>query len=125
MQSDSTVLEMLREQIDLVPPNDFVHPDCILLRAHPAGYQGRFTRPADVGVGSRLLGAARRAEVLCVFVPMLGDLKYVSSVQQALSPVGSPAPQRTGAARVRPSAMRPSIGEMGRSARSSRSRSCL
>jgi nicotinamidase-related amidase len=92
VQNDSTVLVTLPEQINpahtalvLVDiQNDFVHADGVLLRSRPAGFEDGSLVPAMLESAAELLDAARRARLLCVFVQMLGDLRYQSPVQQAL-----------------------------------------
>jgi ureidoacrylate peracid hydrolase len=86
------VLETLAEQVAPVHTalvlvdiqNDFVHPDGVLARAHLAGFGDMSMVPGMLVHAEDLLGAARRAGVLRVFVQMLGDRKYQSGPTIAL-----------------------------------------
>jgi len=64
--------------------NDFVHPDGWVAKQQVPGFLGD-TGIAEVVERSReLLAAARRADVLRVFVRMLGDDRYLSGPWKAL-----------------------------------------
>jgi len=89
---DESVLGLWQEQVapahtalvmvDL--QNDFVHPDGWVAKQQVPGFLGD-TGIAEVVERSReLLAAARRADVLRVFVRMLGDDRYLSGPWKAL-----------------------------------------
>jgi ureidoacrylate peracid hydrolase len=90
---DATVLVTLPEQIDPAHSalvmvdiqNDLVHPDGLLSRAHPAGFEDGSLVPSMLERARGLLEVARQADVLRVFVQMIGDDKYQSPVQRALT----------------------------------------
>jgi len=58
--------------------NDFVHPDGWVARQQMPGYLDSTTVPEAVAATAELLAAAREANVLRIFVRMLGDLRYLS-----------------------------------------------
>jgi len=58
--------------------NDFVHPDGWVARQQMPGYLDSTSVPESVTAAAELLAAARAANVLRIFVRMLGDLRYLS-----------------------------------------------
>lgn len=64
--------------------NDFVDPDGWVARQQVTGFLGDTGIAAAVDRARALLAAARQADVLRVFVRMIGDDKYLSGPMQAL-----------------------------------------
>ena len=63
--------------------NDFVHPEGWVARQQMPGYLDSTTIPEAVDATAELLAAAREANVLRIFVRMLGDLRYLSAAMLA------------------------------------------
>ncbi len=58
--------------------NDFVHADGWVARQQMPGYLDGAAVPEAVAASAELLAAAREANLLRIFVRMLGDLRYLS-----------------------------------------------
>lgn len=63
--------------------NDFVHPDGWVARQQMPGYLDSTSVPEAVAAIAELLSEAREADVLRIFVRMLGDLRYLSPAMRA------------------------------------------
>jgi len=63
--------------------NDFVHPQGWVARQQMPGYLDSTSVPETVAAIAELLSTAREADVLRIFVRMLGDLRYLSPAMLA------------------------------------------
>ena len=72
LRSEHTALVLIDVQ------NDFVHADGWVARQQMPGYLDSTAVPEAVAASAELLAAAREANVLRIFVRMLGDLRYLS-----------------------------------------------
>lgn len=86
MRESNSVLGRLDDQIDpahaalviVDMQNDFVDPGGWVAREAMPGYLDSAGIPSAVEAASRLLAAARKADLLRVFVKMIGDEQYLS-----------------------------------------------
>jgi nicotinamidase-related amidase len=102
MDQANPILETLAEQVApghtalliVDVQNDFIHPDGFMARRRLAGFADTTSMVAPaIERLETLLAGARRAEVLCVFIQMLGDTKYQSPAaiaQQRRIQAGAP-----------------------------------